>query len=208
MKKFKTQIIELFGLPRTGKTTGLKAVREFLKEKGYKVRIIRERASVCPIDDKLHPFFNYWTAISLIKEYIEANDDDIDFILADRGIFDAYVWVNFLTNENEKYLQQDFLNLINQNFIISNYFETFYFQADINTIMKREYERQVKKHTGRIMNPVTLGEYLNSFKEIESELKKWCSIKKMDTSTLTIQQTINKICSELDKTIANNVYKQ
>jgi len=206
VKKLKTKIIELFGLPRTGKTTGLRAIKEFLVEKGYKVRIIRERASVCPIDDKLHPFFNYWTAISLIKEYIEANDDDIDFVLADRGIFDAYVWVNLLTKKDEEHIKQEFLNLVNQNFIICNYYETFYFYSDLNTIMKREHERQVKKHTGRIMNPDTLAGYSKSFMEIEPELNKWCSIKKMDTSNLTIQQTISKICTELEITIANNVY--
>lgn len=205
--KFKTKIIELFGLPRTGKTTGLKAVKEFLTEKGYKVRIIRERASVCPINDKLHPFFNYWTAVSLLKEYIEANDDGFDFVLADRGIFDAYVWVNFLTKENEKDIRQEFLNLVNQNFIISNYYKTIYFHSDINTIMNREHERQAKQHSGRIMNPITLEGYSKSFMKIEPELKKWCSIKSMDTSNLTIQQMITEICAELEKTIAYNVYK-
>lgn len=202
--KFQTKIIELFGLPRTGKTTGIKAVKEYLKGKGYSVRVISERASVCPIDDKLHPFFNYWTSISLMKEYVEANDKKIDFILADRGIFDAYVWVNLLNKGGEKSIESDFLNLVSQNFIISNYYETFYFNSDLDTIMKREYERQVNRHTGRIMNTKTLDGYSKSFSNIESNLKKWCSIKKIDTSNLTIQQTINEICIQLDKTIANN----
>ena len=32
--QFKTKIIEFFGLPRTGKTTGIKAIKEYLVDKG------------------------------------------------------------------------------------------------------------------------------------------------------------------------------
>ena len=169
--------------------------------KVYKVVVIRERASVCPIKDKLHPFFNYWTAISLMKEYIEANDEGVDFILADRGIFDSYVWVNLLKKKDDNKIASEFLKLVNQKFIISNYYKTFYFYSDMSIIMKREYDRQVNKHSGRIMNSSTLNGYSNSFGEVENILLSWCSIKKIDTSNLTIPQTILKICKELDKTL-------
>ena len=206
---FKTKIIELFGLPRTGKTTTAIAVKKHLRSLGYKVDIIKERASACPLSDKLHPSFNYWTSISLFKEYLEANDKGFDFVIADRGIFDAYVWVNFLVQTiNDKALKVEFLSLVNQDFILSNYFLTFYFSAKTDIILDREFQRQVERKYGKVMNPETLSKYRESYKNSHSNLLKWCEIKEIDSSELTINDTIKLVSKEIqDKiTTANNMY--
>ncbi len=192
--QFKTKIIELFGLPRTGKTTTVVALKKHLKNAGFKVDIIRERASVCPLNDKLHPSFNFWTSISLIKEYIEANDKGFDFVLADRGIFDAFVWINFLS---EKKLLSDFEKLIDQNFILSNYLTTFYFTADIDVILDREFERQISRKYGKVMNPQTLNLYKNSYNDLKPELTKIGNIYEIDSSKITIKETISIVSDEL-----------
>ncbi len=206
--KFKTKIIEIFGLPKTGKSTIINAVKKHLKNSGYKVDVIKERASICPIKDKLDPNFNYWTSVSLMKEYIEANDRDLDFIIADRGIFDALVWVNYLSEkQGGNNSVNEFFTLINQEFILKNYLFTFYFYAEIDTILDREFERQVERKFGVIMNPDSLKDYRKSYYEVKSKLEKWSTIFELDTSELAIKETISIVSKELNRVIttANNV---
>lgn len=199
---FKTRIIELFGLPKTGKTTTAIAVNKHLQQLGYKIDIIKERASVCPLSDKLHPGFNYWTSISLFKAYLEANDKGFDFVIADRGIFDAFVWVNYLaTVINEQTVKQEFLHLVQQNFILSNYFMSFYFTANTDIILNREFQRQVERKYGKIMNPETLNQYKKSYQSSHNHLWEWCDIKEIDSTDLTINDTIKLVSKEIQNKI-------
>ena len=205
--QYKTKIIELFGLPRTGKTTTVIALKKHLTASGHKVGIIKERASICPLNDKLHPTFNFWTSISLFKEYLEANDKGFDFILADRGIFDAFVWINFLSKPETK---SDFIKLVSQDFILSNYLTTFFLTAENEVILDREFERQIGRKYGKIMNPDTLSAYKSSYQELKSQLMKWGDICEIDSTKLSIKETISIVSKELTKkiTTANNVYKK
>ena len=55
-------VIEFSGSPKAGKTSCINSLELFLKRNGYKVRIIQEKASECPVSDKQSPMFNIWTA--------------------------------------------------------------------------------------------------------------------------------------------------
>jgi thymidylate kinase len=202
MDYFKTKVIEIFGLPKTGKTTAVNALKKHLKNKGYQVEVVKERASFSPIKDKLHPSFNYWTAISFMKEYIEANDKNIDFLIADRGIFDSYVWINFLSQKikEPQYLEL-FMRIANQDVILNNYLLTFYFKSTIDKSLNREKERQIKYKEGRIMNQKILNEYLESYIEIKNKLTSISSITEIDTTTLSIPIVLETISNKIEEVI-------
>jgi thymidylate kinase len=202
MNYFKTKIIELFGLPKTGKTTTANALCKYLRTKGYKVEIVKERASLSPLKNKLHPSFNYWTTISFIKEFIEANDKSVDYLIADRGIFDSYVWINLLSKkENEPKFFAEFEKLAKQDIVLSNYFLTFYFYTTVEKSLEREIERHINYSAGRIMNKVTLNEYLDSYKEVQNTLQKITTIVEIETTSLTIPGVLDFISKRIEDSI-------
>jgi hypothetical protein len=65
-------IIEFAGTPKSGKTTTISAVHQFLKRNGVIVRTFQERASVAPLIDKGTAFFNTWVTCATLNGIIEA----------------------------------------------------------------------------------------------------------------------------------------
>jgi predicted NUDIX family phosphoesterase/predicted ATPase len=95
-------VIEFAGSPKAGKTTTLSTVQAFLKRCGFKVEVVIERASVCPIRDKKHANFNIWTACTTLAQILEKTQhqhqrephpDAPEILILDRGLFDAIVWL-------------------------------------------------------------------------------------------------------------------
>ena len=54
----KPVVMEFAGVPKAGKTSTLGQVQAFLKRCGFRVEVVVERASICPIRDKKHASFN------------------------------------------------------------------------------------------------------------------------------------------------------
>jgi hypothetical protein len=91
-------VIEFAGVPKAGKTTTLNHIQAFLRRCGFRVEVVVERASVCPIRDKKHSNFNVWTACTTLaqvldKTQIPPRPDDPDILILDRGIFDSIWWL-------------------------------------------------------------------------------------------------------------------
>lgn len=197
-----TKVIELFGLPEAGKTTSAEAVNKFInRQTNYRSRIITERASQCPIEDKLHPLFNFWTVTSLIKEYIEAIDQDYDVLIADRGINDAIIWINYF-NRNDEYSNywDSFLRLIDNNFVKDAYLCTLYFTADIEIILDRECRRQIIGNPGQIVNKRVLSGYKDSFKDLSINNSLFFNNPTIiDTSNSEIDKMIDKVSGIVNK---------
>lgn len=94
-------VIEFAGLPKAGKTTTLGQVQAFLKRCGFRVEVVIERASVCPIKDKKHSNFNIWTACTTLAQILEHTQtpprpDDPDILILDRGLFDSICWFSIM----------------------------------------------------------------------------------------------------------------
>ena len=90
-------VLEFAGVPKAGKTTTLSQIQAFLKRCGFRVEVVVERASVCPIQDKKHSNFNVWTACMTLSQILQktqtpARPDDPDILILDRGLFDAVCW--------------------------------------------------------------------------------------------------------------------
>ncbi len=201
--KLKTKIIEFAGLPKTGKTTVAKSLKEYLsKEKNKKVSVVVSRSSACPIKDKLNPLFNYWTTVSLMKEYLEANDNNIDFLIADRGLIDASIWVKLLSDKIEYYQYLNEFQALKNNFVLDNYLITFFFYSSFEKIIERETERQIISRKGRIMNNETLASYKKYYDIISPELQDMSKIIEIDTTNIKIKDLNNKIKLEIDKILS------
>jgi hypothetical protein len=97
----KPVVFEFAGVPKAGKTSTLSALQAFLKRCGFRVEVIVERASVCPIRDKKHANFNIWTACTTLAQILEKTQnpprpDDPDILILDRGLFDAICWLSVM----------------------------------------------------------------------------------------------------------------
>lgn len=93
-------IIELAGTPKAGKTSALHVLHRFLKDCGYHVQEMRERAADCPVAMKGHFFFNTWTTTTMLAAMIESLESEADVVLLDRGVFDALVWLEAQSREH------------------------------------------------------------------------------------------------------------
>ena len=90
-------VVEFAGVPKAGKSTTLGQVHAFLKRCGFRVEVVVEHASICPIRDKKHANFNVWTACTTLSRILEktqipSRPGDPDVLLLDRGLFDAVNW--------------------------------------------------------------------------------------------------------------------
>ena len=93
----KPVVVEFAGVPKAGKSTTIGQVHAFLKRCGFRVEVVVEHASICPIRDKKHANFNVWTACSTLSQILEktqvpSGPADPDVLLLDRGLFDAVNW--------------------------------------------------------------------------------------------------------------------
>jgi len=94
-------VIEFAGVPKAGKTTTLTALQAFLRRCGFRVEVVVERASVCPVRDKKHANFNVWTACTTLAQILEKTQDpprvdDPHVLILDRGLFDSICWLEMM----------------------------------------------------------------------------------------------------------------
>lgn len=185
-------LIEFCGSPKSGKSTTINSLNIFLKRNKLKTAVLTERASVCPVSNKEHPFFNLWTLTSSIAETIkhleQCKDPDIkklDIIIADRGIFDSLCWFNwmntkfstkpsYLNDENFKSLE----NFCLMEFWLDSIDLIYVFKVDPSSSIEREYSNLLTDIRGSIMNEnrlkefnsaidLSMNKYKNKFRKIE-----------------------------------------
>lgn len=179
----KPLIIEFLGMPKTGKTRTSGKLHKILSEKSINIYSIKERASICPITDKLHPSFDFWTASAFIREYTTLIDSDIDIVIADRGLLDAVIWVRMFSKMyNNPTLRFDIEKLVLDSFVTKNIVSAFFFHADIQTVLDRGREENKVERRNRIMNSDILSRYLDAFNEVEHILSSVCPLIKIDSN--------------------------
>ena len=163
-------LIEFCGSPKSGKSTTITSLNQFLKRNGFTTTVLTERASVCPVSNKKDPFFNIWTLTSAVAEIIEHLDkNDTDIIIADRAIFDALCWFEWL-NKNDS-IESPYLNDENYKSLISfikmdllkDYIDIVYvFKVEPKISIEREYSNLLTDKRGSIMRESTLKSFSES----------------------------------------------
>jgi predicted NUDIX family phosphoesterase/thymidylate kinase len=186
----KPVIFEFAGVPKAGKTSTLNALQAFLKRCGFRVEIVIERASLCPIRDKTHSYFNVWAACTTLAQILEKTQnppriDDPDILILDRGLFDAICWLRLMERlerirPEERQGIENFLTMADWRRRIS---AVFVMMVSPEDAMQREKGLlPVERKQGSIMNKKVLAQMLNTTRETSKSLKKKFRIFEIDTS--------------------------
>jgi predicted NUDIX family phosphoesterase len=186
----KPVIFEFAGVPQAGKTSTLNALQAFLRGCGFRVDVVIDRASLCPIRDRTHSNFNVWTACTTLAQILERTQnpsrvDDPDILILDRGLFDALCWLRLMERlerirPKDRQAIESFLRLADWRKHISAVFVMLGSPGDV---LQREKGLLPAEHkAGSIMNEKILARLLNTTRETAKSLKKEFRIFEIDTS--------------------------
>lgn len=184
-------VFEFAGVPKAGKTSTLNALHSFLKRCKFRVEVVVEKASICPIRDKHHFNFNVWTACSTLTQLLERTqipprEGDPDILILDRGLFDALSWLFQMDRmkritQTERQVIEKFLTLNDWRKRIS---AVFVMTVDPSDAMQREKGLlPVTDLKGSIMNEEVLSQILKTTQETVAKFEKDFRIFTINTSS-------------------------
>jgi predicted NUDIX family phosphoesterase/predicted ATPase len=187
-------VIEFAGSPKAGKTTTLSTLQAFLKRCGFRVEVVIERASICPIRDKKHANFNIWTACTTLAQILEKTQhqhrrepdpDAPEILILDRGLFDAIVWLEMM--EHLARIQREELEIVERFLLMPEWrkriFGVVVMTASPNDSMERERgDLPVEGTQGSIMNEKWLAKFRKTILSVSRRLEGQFRIFHVDTS--------------------------
>lgn len=196
-------VIEFCGSPKAGKSSCINSLELFLRRNGFRTRLLTERASVCPVNNKFDPYFNVWTVASALAELVEIlsnHSKKYDVIIMDRGVFDGLCWFNFLKGRGN--LDHDNFSSL-ESFLLMNRLKAvidliYIFTASAEVSLEREYANLLTEKTGSIMKPEVLNEFRNS---IISTAYKYDAVYQRIEVYDTSEKPLNKVNYE----VTNNI---
>ena len=197
----KPLIVEFAGLPKSGKTTLIDSLALFLRRNNISVKVITERASVCPIKQKTNMNFNVWTGCSSLLQMLEQlENNNLNVIILDRGIYDSIIWLHVL-KELDRVDNAD-LTIISKFFLIDAWFQkidmVIHMKTTVEKAIEREYQNLLTDIPGTIMTSDILNKYLSASEllsdELESKIKMYYDV---DTTNQTISECIEDITVEI-----------
>lgn len=192
--------VELAGTPKAGKTTTLHALRGFLKQCGFHVHEMRERAADCPIAMKGHFFFNTWTTTTMLASMIESLESEADIVLLDRGVFDAIVWLESQYREQQVTSEE---YKVFREFVLLDRWRTltdltFVFTVSPDQALERENKDLLIPRTGSIMDKSFLERYNSILSDVmNSEQNKFAFFKIDTTNHSSPKDTTYELATEL-----------
>jgi predicted NUDIX family phosphoesterase/thymidylate kinase len=211
----KSIVIEFAGVPKAGKTTTLGQIQTFLKRCGFKVEVVVERASVCPIKDKKHVNFNIWTACTTLAQILEKTQnpprtDDPQVLILDRGIFDAVCWLRVMERlqrirRTELEIVERFLKLSDWRDRISGVI--FMTVAPEEAMQREQGMLPVEGGLGSVMNESVLHRMLSTARSTAKDLKDFFRIFEIDTSKGN-NKSQKKTAEEVAEIILNLIEEQ
>lgn len=206
--------IEFCGSPKSGKSTTITSLNQFLKRNGFSTTVLTERASVCPISNKKDPLFNIWTLTSAVAEIVDNLDSKkTDIIIADRAVFDALCWFEWLnTNETKEspYLDNDnydsLKSFIKMDLIKDCIDIVYVFRADPKISIEREFSNLLTDKRGSIMEENVLTSFNTAISNVINthgdDFRKVISI---DTGTVENNKQPNYVSYSVTKKILDTL---
>lgn len=202
-------VIEFCGTPKAGKSSCVSSLNLFLKRNGFKTKVLSERASICPIQDKYNPSFNLWNFFSssaeLLENFVEKSKE-IDVILCDRSVFDSLCWFQWF--QQYDHINDDDFTVI-ETFLTMNRFRSMFdliyiFKTSSKVALDREYANLLTRKTGSIMNDHVLSEY-NTCLDIAKRKyeEKFRCIREINTDNLNQ----NAVSYEVTKDVLTSLYE-
>ena len=178
-------IVEFAGTPKAGKTTSLHVLHRFLRDCGYQVHVMRERAGDCPVAMKGHFFFNTWTTTTMLASMIESLESEADVLLLDRGVFDAIVWLE--SQKLDHQLSPEEYEVFRRFVLLDRWRTltdlTFVLKVAPDTALERENKDLLIPRTGSIMGPGFLERYNRVLDKVQDSVRGDFSFFNIDTTT-------------------------
>ena len=204
-------IVELAGMPRTGKTVSSERVFEFFKMANYNVLRTKEPAQIVKerydIRNLSNIEFNDKT-LEISKEQLsDCINQKPDIILQDRGIFDNYIWYQMMYERGEISYTTYLEKMIDLNESVKIDDSLFLMTADPEVIVQRDYSDQIfleprKKTT---IEGVTM--LRNGMNNIASNMDSK-NIINLDTSNINEVDTAIIISEHILKGMAKKLQKE
>ena len=189
-------VIDICGLPRTGKTNTVSKLLTFFRKANYRVLSTKEPAEIIKEteDSKLltDKEFNDKT-FDISKHQLEIlSDKKPDIILQDRGVFDNYIWYQMMYERGEINFLTYLSKMENMNDVLKEDDQLYLMTADPEIIVARDYSDQIflearKKTTIEGVSKLREG-MENLLTRVDSN-----NIFRIDTSSLTEADTAIRI---------------
>lgn len=204
-------VIEFAGLPKAGKTTTLNQVQAFFRRCGFRVEVVVERASVCPIRDKKHSNFNVWTACTTLSQILEKTQTpprpgDPDILILDRGLFDALLWFSMM--ERLVRIRKADREIL-EKFILIDDWRTRIAGIILMTARPADALEREKGHLpvvgleGSIMNAEVLGQMKEVLDNTVEKFKEKFRILRIDTSDGETRNNPPRTCEIVAENVLN-----
>ena len=202
-------VVEFAGCPKAGKTSTIGQVTAFFKRTGFKVEVVIERASVCPIRDKKHSNFNVWTGCTTLANLLEKTQepprpDDPQILILDRGIFDSICWLQMM--ERMVRIKPEDRERIESFLLIDDWRKRLsgvvLMLAKPEDSMDRERgDLPVPNASGSIMNLEILAQLRRTTESVAELHKDRFRLFSIDTSDSRYQKNQEKVCQTVAETI-------
>ena len=203
--------IEFAGTPSAGKTTIIKELYKFLKRSGFKVAIPQEGAEVIPHTHRNTPKYNIRTGMYALEILLSLQQGhEYDFVLFDRCIFDAYVWMAYWHEKGKLTLEE--MRLLQEYFLFREWGQdihrAYYVVCDPHIAVKREFSIAVSQKLGETTNPTTIKRLINLHKNAFADLKnKFPQLQYFDTTKLDRSQMVETITADLFNSLTKKMNK-
>jgi predicted NUDIX family phosphoesterase/thymidylate kinase len=208
-------VIEFAGSPKSGKSSCISSLDIFLRRNKFRTKVLTERASVSPIENKLDPLFNIWTACASLNQLTDVlcrESKSLDIVILDRGFFDTLVW--FEWQKNNRFLRSEDYNNFTSFFTTPRFRMmldlVILFDCDPQTSADREYKNLLTRKEGSIMRPSVLNGYRTAASKVmEKYASLFRGITKYDTSKIyqndvsygVTKEVLNKLKEVADEKI-------
>lgn len=197
-------VIEISGLPRTGKTTSFNSIYDFFNKGGFNIKkgdepafLLKESLDQEQIKKLSSVEFNDKTLEISRASFQKAKNTDSEIILMDRGIIDNYFWYQLYYNEKEisdklydKYLECLYKDLLDVDVL-------FTLTANIDAILDREYNNSIYLESRKKTNAKQIEKLHKAYKHLEEIIKaKHPNLICLDTTKQTALDTSISIALE------------
>lgn len=194
-----SKIIEFTGLPNSGKTTLIHRLAEELPKHGFTVDVMREDAEIVPntIPKKTWAR-NMWITFGQLQSLITANHSVSDFVLLDRGIYDALFWAKFM-NHQGACTNAESVSMTN---ILSELRDLYGLNPDYVFVINVSVEESVKRRMGISRDTVYskndfLGQYLDYQDKFFETVKGKANIITIDSTHLSKEDLYKAVLEKI-----------
>ena len=209
-KKREPFIVELAGMPRTGKTVSTERIFEFFKMADYKIirtkepaQIVKERFNTKSLSGVE---FNDKTLEISIEQLADCKSQEPDIILQDRGVFDNYIWYQMMYERGEISFDTYLAKLKGINEVLKENNQLYLMTADPETIVQRDYSDQIFLEPRKKTTVEGVSQLKNGMDHLLTQIKS-NNIIMLDTTDLSETDTAitisNNIIDGMTKKLVN-----